>query len=757
MKTYTIEIEGLVQGVGFRPFVYKLATSLGMEGSVENLNTGVRVFINCDDGSLRGFIEKLKLNAPLQSRIDEIRYHETEKRIFRGFSIVTSSNLSDEITIVSPDIAVCSECLEDMERQPHRIDYPLINCTNCGPRFSIIRGVPYDRALTTMDSFDMCKRCRKEYSDVDDRRFHAQPVACNNCGPVYSMSIGGQLLNRIDDICDRAASFIDEGGVVAIKGTGGYHLVCDAFSETAVSSLRTRKLREGKPFAVMCRDIETAESIAHLGTEEKKSLASWQRPVLILEGRGKIAPQVSNGLSTVGVILPYMPFHYLLFRKLKTGVVVFTSANIAEEPVITDDKAAQLLEGGVSGATISYNREIYNRTDDSVGRSVAGDVTIFRRSRGFAPLPVNAGMDVDGIFGAGAELSNCFAIGKGKNVFLSQHIGDLRNYPTLEFYKTSLQRFSEMFRFVPRMVARDMHPDYLSSILADEMAVAHQVPVIKVQHHHAHIASCMAENGIEGRVIGVAMDGVGLGTDGKIWGGEFMVADKCGFERVAHFESVAVAGGDAASLEPWRSGISWLRKYGVPSEEIMKLPAGIRCGAEKVHIYTGLVEKGINTAYYSSAGRLFDAVAAITGLHHESSFHAEAPMRLESAIIPGIDRSYGFNIDEGVISFGKMVLSLASDVINGRPVGEISAMFHNCVADAIIAGVEYASGISGIKEVALSGGTFQNRYLSEMVIRQLMSRKFVVYFHRNIPPNDGGLALGQVIVAAALREAGKGG
>ncbi|MFO7574351.1 MAG: carbamoyltransferase HypF, partial [Bacteroidales bacterium] len=570
MKTYTIEIEGLVQGVGFRPFVYKLATSLGIDGSVENLNTGVRIILNCDSGSLQNFIEKLKLNAPLQSRIDALRYRETEDRSLCGFSIVTSSNLSNEVTIISPDIAVCSDCLEDMERQPHRRDYPLINCTNCGPRFSIIRGVPYDRSLTTMDAFAMCQRCSKEYNDVEDRRFHAQPVACNNCGPVYSMSINGLILTGTDEICSSAASFIDEGGVVAIKGTGGYHMVCNAFNETAVTSLRAQKLREGKPFAVMCRNIETVDAIAHLSRTETESLTSWQRPVLILEGRNKVAPSVSNGLSTVGVILPYMPFHYLLFKRLSADVVVFTSANIAEEPVIIDDKAALSLEGKVSGATISYNREIHNRTDDPVGRYIAGDVTIFRRSRGFAPLPVLTSMDTDGIFGAGAELSNCFAIGKGRNVILSQHIGDLRNYSTLEFYKTSLQRFSEMFRFVPRMVVRDIHPDYLSSVFVDEMAMEKQVPVIRVQHHHAHIASCMAENGVDGKVIGVSMDGVGLGTDGKIWGGEFMVADLCGFERIAHFEDVAVAGGDSVSFEPWRSGVSWLIRYGVPFEEIMK-------------------------------------------------------------------------------------------------------------------------------------------------------------------------------------------
>ncbi|MBN1388946.1 MAG: carbamoyltransferase HypF [Bacteroidales bacterium] len=754
MKTFIIEIEGLVQGVGFRPFVYKLASSMGLEGTVENLNTGVRVMVNSNNESLEKFVEKIWSESPLQSQVESVVVNEVSPLHFTGFSIITSRNLSEEITRISPDIAVCDDCLADMEQQEHRINYPLINCTNCGPRFSIIKGVPYDRPLTTMDRFIMCKRCSAEYNDPNDRRFHAQPVACNNCGPVYSMLIGDSEIKGINDIIKRTAEIIERGGIVALKGTGGYHLVCDAMNEDAVASLRKAKEREGKPFAVMCRNIDCVKEITHPGKEEIETLQSWQKPVLIIEGKNIVAPSVSNGLRTVGVILPYMPFHYLLFRKLNTGVIVFTSANLAEEPVITDDEEARIKLWSIAEAVVKYNREIYNRTDDSVGRYIAGAVRIMRRSRGYAPTPVKIDFNGEGVFGAGAELTNCFGMGKGRNLILSQHIGDLKNAPTSEFYRTAYGRFAEMFRFRPEIVARDMHPDYLSSVFAEKLARESGIPVTVVQHHHAHIASCMAENGINRKVIGVAMDGVGLGNDGKIWGGEILIADLCDFNRIIHFDYVPVAGGDYASQEPWRSGLSWLIKYADEDAISDDLPLIKNTGHEKFKLYTEIVEKEINTSYYSSAGRLFDAVAAITGLSHTSKFHSEAPMRLEAAIQKGITTNYGYDINGEIISFGKTIREIVHDLKSGISPGEISARFHNTVARAIVDGITYVSEISAITDIVLSGGSFQNRYLTEKIISELSSKKFYVYYHHNIPMNDGGLALGQVAVAAARRDAG---
>ncbi len=754
MKTFMIEIDGLVQGVGFRPFAYKLASSMGLEGTVENLNTGVRVMVNTNIGSVEKFVEKIWSEAPMQSQVESVVVNEVSPVNFTGFSIITSRNLSGEVTRISPDIAVCEDCLADMEKQEHRIDYPLINCTNCGPRFSIIKGVPYDRPLTTMARFKMCKRCSEEYNDPDDRRFHAQPVACNDCGPVYTMLIDESEIKGVNHIIERTAEIIDGGGIVALKGTGGYHLVCDAMDEEAVTSLRKAKEREGKPFAVMCRDIDCVKEITHPGKEEIETLKSWHKPVLIIEGKDIIAPSVSNGLRTVGVILPYMPFHYLLFRKLKTGVIVFTSANLAEEPVITDDEEARIKLGPIAEAVVKYNREIYNRTDDSVGRYIAGAVRIIRRSRGYAPTPVKIDFNAEGVFGAGAELTNCFGMGKGQNLILSQHIGDIKNAPTSDFYGTAYNRFAGMFRFQPEIVARDLHPDYLSSVFADKLAMESGIPVSMVQHHHAHIASCMAENGISNKVIGVALDGVGLGNDGKIWGGEFLIADLCDFSRIIHFDYVPVAGGDYASYEPWRSGLSWLIKYVGEDAISDDMPIIKNTGYEKFKLYTELVKKEINTSYYSSAGRLFDAVAAITGLCHTAKFHSEAPMRLEAAICKGITTHYGYNIKKGIISFGKTIEEIVHDLKSGISPGEISARFHNTVARAVVDGIMRVSDISGISDIVLSGGTFQNRYLTEKIISELSTKKFYIFYNHNIPVNDGGLALGQVAVAAARRDAG---
>jgi len=485
MKTYRIEIEGLVQGVGFRPFVFRLASGMGLKGSVENHTSGVRIFLNSNNGYPYGFIDRLRSEAPLQSHIESVECFASEPLEFSDFSIVASRDISDEVTRISPDIAICSDCLHDLDNQKHRKGYPLINCTNCGPRFSIVMGVPYDRKKTTMSEFEMCTVCSTEYNNVYDRRFHAQPVACNQCGPRYRLNSKGETISGTEAIVKASAAVIESGGIVAVKGTGGYHLVCNAMNEKAVYALRHAKGREDKPFAVMCRDIEAVRQIAVICDGETAALASWQKPVMILEDRGVVAPSVSNGLRTVGVILPYMPFHYLLFRELNTSAIVFTSANMAGEPVITGDREAAGSLEVMCNAIVSYNREIYNRTDDSVARFIAGEPRLSRRSRGYAPSPVRTDHVTEGIFGAGAELSNCFAIGRNDEVILSQHIGDLRNSATMEFYESAYRRFSEMFRFRPSLLACDMHPDYLSSAFAGNLAYEKRLPLINVQHHHA--------------------------------------------------------------------------------------------------------------------------------------------------------------------------------------------------------------------------------------------------------------------------------
>ncbi len=772
MNTYRINIKGLVQGVGFRPFIHRLAGSLNLYGTVENRNNGVFIFVNADKDDLDNFLEKIKSAAPQHARIDELTVDILETIPFSEFSIISSGNVSDDITGISPDIAVCPDCLSDMETQANRKDYPLINCTNCGPRFSIIKGVPYDRSMTTMAEFSMCKMCEEEYSDINDRRFHAQPVACNNCGPMYTIHyisppLGGDgsksqrgvitynnTSNNISDITTIAAQLIEDGSVVAVKGTGGYHLLCDAVNENTIRKLRIAKAREGKPFAVMCRDLSTVNKIANITSGEEEIITSWRRPVLLLESKGLLAPSISNGLNTVGVVLPYMPFHYLLFKKLKADTIVFTSANFSDEPVIiSDDKALTELEH-LASAVITYNREIFNRTDDSVCRTIKGNEFIIRRSRGYSPSPVNLAMSTEGIFGAGAELTNCFAIGKGKQAILSQHIGDLKNSETLDFYTTSFKRFSDMFRFEPEIIAKDLHPDYLSSSFGEQMAAELNIKVVNVQHHHAHIASCMAEHKLNEKIIGVALDGVGLGIDGNIWGGEFLIADLCDFERLMHFEYVPISGADKVSPEPWRSGVAYLYKYVGDMMTATESSRLKEIGNDNIMLYRRIMNAGINVCLYSGAGRLFDAVAAITGICLFSGYQAEAPMLLESAVKKGISRYYDIELKNDEISFGKTITEILHDIDKGVNAGEISAAFHNTVGRAVIAGVKELNENSGIRKVVLSGGTFQNKYLSEYIINELLREKFFVYFHAQVPANDGGLALGQVAVAAARRAEG---
>ena len=754
MRTFSIEIEGLVQGVGFRPFVYKLASSMNLEGTVENLNTGVRVMLNTENGSLEKFIKRIWSEAPLQSHIESVIVNEVELTAYKGFKISKSNNLSGKITRISPDIAACDDCLADMQKQVHRIKYPLINCTNCGPRFSIITGLPYDRPRTTMARFKMCKLCHDEYENVNNRRFHAQPVACNACGPRYSMTIDNFEVREIIDVLKLAAEIIDGGGTLAAKGMGGYHMLCDAMNEGAVASLRRAKGRDSKPFAVMCRDLDMVKKIASPGPGEIRALQSWQRPVIILKGGDTLASSVADTLDTVGVILPYMPFHYLLFSRMKTNVIVFTSANLSDEPVITDDEEAIEKLGKKVVAIVRYNRNIANRSDDSVGRLIAGKVRLTRRSRGYTPTPVSVAFNAEAVFGAGAELSNCFAIGKGKDIILSQHIGDLKNSSSLDFYKQSYSRFQEIFRFTPEIIACDMHPDYHSSVFAEQMALVKNIPLIRVQHHHAHIASCMAEKGLYKKVIGVAMDGVGLGEDGKIWGGEFMIADLCSYKRILHFDYVPVAGGDSVSQEPWRSGLSYLMRYIGQDSITEELPPVKHTGMQKALLYTDLVAKKINTSFYSSAGRLFDAIASITGICSNAHYHAEAPMQLESVMDKSYAGKYNYDLEGDVISFRRAIREIVRDVENGERTGIISARFHNCIASAVVDGVKHAFNISGINDVVLCGGTFQNSYLAEKIFSHLEAERFNVYLPENVPVNDGGLALGQLAIAASRRNAG---
>lgn len=746
---YEILVSGLVQGVGFRPFIRRLALKHCLNGEVVNRSDGVRIVLRCDLPAAMHFIDDIRKMAPPAANVRSVEFDPAEVRNYGGFTINPSVDDGMTITEVSPDIAVCEECLSDLGNDPGRIDYPFVNCTNCGPRFTIVRALPYDRAATTMSPFRMCPSCAAEYSDINDRRYHAQPVACNRCGPVYSLMADGKEVTDMLTILQAIADRIAAGESVAIKSTGGYNLMCDALSEVAVAGLRRRKQRDMKPFAVMFRDIETLRQYCLADGEEEALLQSWRRPILILGQKKPLAPSVSSGLNTTGAMLPHMPVHHMLFRSLKTPVVVLTSGNLSNEPIIISNSDALRDLMPVTGCVVSYNREINNRADDSVVRMCSGKPTIIRKSRGYVPQAVYLAADAEGIFAAGAEQKNSFCIGKGARAIMSQHIGDMKNVATYDYYTETFRLFSTLFRFVPSAVVCDMHPDYYPGRFAEELAEEKGVPLLRIQHHHAHAVSVMAEHALGGRVIGVIMDGTGYGTDGNTWGSEFMIASATEFERYTHFEYFMMPGGDAAVAEPWRMALSCLfssfgSDYDFRSHRLFR-----EIDDARLATVTAMLAQGINAPLTCGAGRIFDAVSALLGLCARSSFDSEAPMRLESAIRSGTDEYYPFVLNDSVC-LTDTFRELTGDL--GRAdIPVLAAKFHNTIAQVILAVCTRMRNDTGLNEVVLSGGVFQNKYLLEKSSYLLSMNRFRVYTNHQVPPNDGGISLGQLAAAAERR------
>jgi hydrogenase maturation protein HypF len=748
LKAIDIQVKGLVQGVGFRPFIYRIANDCEIKGTVENRNDGVYIQAEASEKILKEFLEKIQVHAPPASHIEKIFVTETKWTGFTDFRIIKSTNTSDEITEISPDIAVCDDCLQDMKIQSHRISYPFINCTNCGPRFTIIKDLPYDREKTTMKEFIMCEQCSKEYKDVSDRRFHAQPVACNDCGPQYELFLDGKSYKKIEEIVEKVSSLIVDGKVLAVKGLGGFHLACDAMNDEAVKRMRTLKNREGKPFAVMCSSLDAIKKHAIVNAGEEKALLSWRRPIILLKEKSEstISKEVGVGLGNVGVMLPYMPLHYLLFEHLKTLAIVLTSGNISDEPIVIDNDIAATELAKISDALLIYNREIFNRTDDSVIFITNEKERIIRRSRGYVPNTVQLDFSTEGIFAAGAELKNCFCIGKGKQAILSQHIGDLKNLETYQFYKETVGQFLKLFRIEPDLFVGDLHPDYLST----KYIQGFDEKKIFVQHHYAHIASCMAEHHLDEKVMGVSFDGTGYGDDGNIWGGEFFICDLSDYERVSHFEYVPIPGGDKVSEEPWRMAVSYLYKVYGKDFLLLNLPFLKKIPEEKIHLLIQAIDKKINCPLTSSTGRLFDAVAAITDICIINGFEAEAPMRLEAALNKNTDEFYPFEISD-VVCFDKTINAIVDDVLKGTEKSIIAVRFHNTIISVILDIVKTLRDKNNLNKVVLSGGVFQNKYLSENVENILFKNKFEVYSHSKVPSNDGGIALGQLVIAAKKR------
>jgi hydrogenase maturation protein HypF len=761
-----IQVRGIVQGVGFRPFVYKLAHSLGLAGYVFNSSSGVTIEIEGDEDAVAGFLKTLSEDPPQLAEITEITVSDIKVQGGIGFSILGSREEAGEFALVSPDAGTCDACWQDFgDPSNRRYGYPFTNCTHCGPRYTIIRDIPYDRATTTMSSFVMCADCREEYENPLDRRFHAQPNACPVCGPSLALvksnssrDVSFSSRNSLE-LIRRARTMLREGNIVAVKGLGGFLLACDATNQAAVAELRRRKRRPHKPFALMVRDLDSVRALCEVSAADEASLLSPRRPIVILPRRAGaiLAPDIAAGDSTLGVILPYTPLHYLLFSDSpemasEWTALVMTSGNLSEEPIVVNNEEAILQLGSVADWFLLHNRDIATRVDDSVVRTFDGRERVLRRSRGFVPQTVDMGVELEQVLAFGGELKNTFCLTKSRYAILSQHIGDLENFETMQFFEETLAKLKHIFRVVPRAAAYDLHPGYMSTRMALGSGIERK---IGVQHHHAHIASCMAENHLRGKVLGVALDGTGFGTDGKIWGGEFLAADFSGFTRRAHLRNVLLPGGDAAVRQPWRMARSYLRDtFGD------QIPNDLKCfqGLEKRQI--GLVDtmlaRRIQTVETSSCGRLFDAVAALLGIASEVSFEGQAAIALEAMAEPGIDQRYDFAIEPGeqmILDFRPVIRAIAQDLSRGRRVKEISACFHNTLSAAIGTLCSHIGASDALNRVCLSGGSFQNLYLLGRTVVELRRRGFDVFLHAQVPANDGGLSLGQAMIAnQRLRE-----
>lgn len=740
-------IQGLVQGVGFRPFIYTLAKRIGIRGTVANGINGIIIHAELTSDQLERFIGCIRSEHPVVATIRDIRVSELQAHDeeYTDFSIIASHSGSDEITQVAPDIAVCDRCMDDRTVQRHRMQYPFINCTHCGPRFSITKDLPYDRIRTTMSGFGMCPACSKEYADESDRRFHAQPVACNHCGPYYYATFEHKEYRNYQHILALSASLIHAGKIIAAKGTGGYHLICDATNEASIKRLRGIKIRDTKPFAVMFNSLQDIEEYAFVNEKEKEELNSWRRPIVLLEQKKTLASGINNGMHTLGCMLPYMPVHYDWFRLIDCPALVMTSGNPNDRPIIiTPEEADERLRYQVD-LVIHHNRPIHNRTDDSVVQIYGSHTSLIRRSRGYAPQPFLTDTSVDGLLAFGAEKANTFAIGKGTSIIQSQHIGDLKNAETFDFYTEALERFRRLFRFTPRLLICDLHPDYLSSGHAAKIAGERRLPLLTVQHHHAHATACMLEHCLNEPVIAVIWDGAGLGDDGEVWGGEFFLCDRKDYVRLAHLAYVPMPGGDKVSLEPWRMAVSYYHHYGIP------LPPAFaeRIGKEKTDQVMTLIDKKINTPYTSSAGRLFDAFASMLGICDVSSRQSEAAVLLEQCADKTCESYYPVCTDGRSISLKSMIQETMADVQRGVGTDTIAATFHNSLVHLIVQKSKQLSEQTGITNVVISGGCFQNKWLTEKLQERFRTEKMALYIPGQIPCNDGGISAGQIAIAAA--------
>jgi hydrogenase maturation protein HypF len=804
--------------------VYSLARRLGLNGWVRNTSAGVEIEVDGSPQALQAFARLLREDAPALARIDELQVEALPAQGFAGFEIVHSEPLPGAFQPISPDVSICPDCLGELfDPSDRRYRYPFINCTNCGPRLTIIQDIPYDRPNTTMAGFPLCPRCSADYQDPLDRRFHAQPVACSECGPRVWLEEAdsftlppGPLLSpegrekgeqssllpfsrgekglgdEGDQAIRQARALLKAGKILAIKGLGGFHLACDATNAETVAELRRRKQRVDKPFALMAATTEMAAEHCLLSPAERALLELRQRPIVILRRRpdSPVAEQCAPGQHTLGMMLPYTPLHYLLFAdpqaagmRFDMPPLVMTSGNLSEEPICTQNEEALARLAGLADAFLMHNRDIHVRCDDSVvrlfptlkhellsnglrktgqARSPDPTRTLYpqRRARGFAPDPLQLSFAAPPLLAAGAELKNTFCLARQRYAFLSHHIGDMENYETLRSYEDGVAHYQRLFRITPELLAYDLHPDYLATRYALERAAKEGLSALGVQHHHAHIAACLAEHGLDeaAQALGVAFDGVGYGPDGAIWGGEFLLAGYNSYERLAHLRYAPLPGGDAAARQPWRMALAWLHTAGLAWEDDLppvRHASGLGGPVNSLEALRRQLELGLNSPATSSLGRLFDAVAALIGVRMAVNYEAQAAIELEALVDPHETLYYPMAFENGRVDPSPMLAALLADRRSGAPTPVMAARFHNGVAQMVFQVCRELSRQSGVRAIALSGGVWQNTHLLALTVGLLQQVDFTVYLHRQAPANDGGLALGQAAIAAARAKSGQ--
>ena len=752
-----ILVRGIVQGVGFRPFVYSLAKSLNLKGFVLNSSRGVTIEIEGSGSST--FVERLTGEAPPLSQIMGIELIPMPYHGYQDFRIIESED-EGSFTLISPDVSICEDCLKELlDRNDRRYLYPFINCTNCGPRYTITKSVPYDRPNTTMSAFKMCADCEEEYHDPEDRRFHAQPNACPACGPHVELKVKDTTEQKLrvyekGDPIGATIKLLKNGKAVAIKGLGGFHIACDATNEEVIKTLRIKKRKSNKPFALMAPDIKTIKKFCEVSEEEEKLLVSNKRPIILLKkGYNSLPDAIAPNNPCLGFILPYTPLHYLLFYYpnliANFDALIMTSGNLSEEPIVIDNEEATSVLSGIADAFLIHNRDIFMRADDSVLRVTPySSLSFIRRSRGYVPDPISLHEDGPEVLGCGADIKNTFTLTKGSFAIPSQHIGDMENYETLMFFEESLKNLKDVYRVRPEALAYDLHPMYLST----QWALRQEgIEKIGIQHHYAHIASVMAEKGIKSKVIGFSFDGTGYGTDGNLWGGEVLISDIKGFERVGHLKYIPLPGGEMAIKEPWRVAVSYIMD--ITENKAMQYLRSIgfieRYGEKRIKDILKIVDKRELSPLSSGAGRLFDAVSAILGVCDKNTFEGEAAAALESITRPDVVDDYPSDIkfrETIEVDFSRTVLRIIEDLVKEKDRGIIASCFHNTIITVIFRIAQMLSPLYRINEVVLSGGVFQNIYLLERTIARLKSIGMEVYINEKVSCNDAGISLGQAYI-----------